>query len=94
MGKTNAERQRDYRNRHLRDENGKCERLNMVIHVHAKRSLERLASCYGVTQQEMLERIIQAADRQAVERAFAETGSTSGYYDKTLRLGPDPDVTQ
>lgn len=92
MSKTNAERQRDYRNRHLHAEGGKGERLNMVINLHAKRALERLAACYGVTQREMFERLVHAADRQAVERALAEHGSARGYYDKTQRLALD--VTQ
>lgn len=38
---TNAEKQRVYRQRHLQD--GEGERLNMVISINAKRSLERLA---------------------------------------------------
>lgn len=47
MAKSNAERQAVYRARHLKDEGGTGERLNLVIDLHAKRALERLAVCYG-----------------------------------------------
>ena len=52
MAQTNATRQAAYRQRHLHDEGGTGERLNVVIDLHAKRALERLASCYGVTQRQ------------------------------------------
>ena len=60
--KSNAQRQRAYRERHLKDADGKGERLNTVINLSAKRSLEWLASCYGVTQRALLERIIAQAE--------------------------------
>jgi hypothetical protein len=49
MVTSNASRQSAYRKRHLQDEEGHCERINQVVSLHAKRALERLAKCYGVT---------------------------------------------
>ena len=69
MAKSNAERQAAYRVRHLKDEGGKGERLNLVIDVHAKCALERLAACYGVTQRAILERMLREAEQEAVELA-------------------------
>jgi hypothetical protein len=55
MAKSNAQRQSDYRVRHLKDVDGQAERLNLLVNLHAKRALERLAACYAVTQREVLE---------------------------------------
>lgn len=65
MGKTNAQRQAEYRARHLARQGGAGERLNMVVSSDVKRALERLASCYGVTQRAMLERLIAEAEQAA-----------------------------
>ena len=40
----------------MKDENAQLERLSLLVDLQAKRALERLASCYGVTQRAMLER--------------------------------------
>lgn len=61
MSKTNAQRQRDYRDRHLKytpDAQHMLERINHMVSLSAKNSLKRLACCYGVTQKAMLERAI------------------------------------
>jgi hypothetical protein len=50
MVTSNAKRQSAYRKRHLHDEDGNCERINQLVSLHAKKALERLAKCYGVTQ--------------------------------------------
>ena len=39
MAKTNAQRQSDYRARHLKDLDGQAERLNLLVNLHAKRAL-------------------------------------------------------
>lgn len=93
MTKTNAERQAAYRVRHLRDEDGKGERLNIVIDLHAKRALERLAACYGVTQRAMLERLVLEAERDALDQAAKLSNGQADYYDGKLRMG-GADVTQ
>lgn len=87
MAKSNAERQAAYRTRHLKDEDGKGERLNLVIDLHAKRALERLAACYGVTQKAMLERILVEAERAAL--ASMPVSEHAEYYDGGLRLSLD-----
>ncbi|HEU4855302.1 MAG TPA: hypothetical protein VFS89_08465 [Nitrosospira sp.] len=90
MAKSNAERQAAYRTRHLKDEDGKGERLNLVIDLHAKRALERLATCYTVTQRAMLERILVEAERAALDSV--PVSEHPGYYEGGLRLSFD-DVT-
>ena len=39
---SNAQRQADYRARHLKSEDAQLQRLNLMIDLHAKRALERL----------------------------------------------------
>jgi hypothetical protein len=67
MPRTNAERQAAYRQRHLKEMNGMLERLNMMLSLHAKRQLERLAAGYGVTQRKLLERLLAEAERAALD---------------------------
>ncbi|MBI3144480.1 MAG: hypothetical protein HYZ18_04275 [Pseudogulbenkiania sp.] len=83
MALTNAQRQAAYRARHLKEESGSGERLNAVIDLHAKRALERVATCYGVTQRALLEHLLIEAERQAVAQAG---GREADYYDGKLRL--------
>ena len=67
----------------MKDLEGKGERLNAVISLSAKRSLERLAFCYGVTQRAVLNRIIAEAEASLL------TGLTSreqsAYFEKQLQ---------
>ena len=61
--KSNAERQADYRRRHLLEpDTVDSERLNMVVPVSAKRKLERLAAHYGVTQRMLLAGMLLEAE--------------------------------
>lgn len=67
---TNAERQRAYRQRHLKDTDGKAEmfeRINMMVPVSTKRDLQRLAFHEGITQRAMLERVITEATFRVLE---------------------------
>jgi hypothetical protein len=64
--KSGAQRQAEYRQRHLRDETGALERINLVVPIAAKRQLERLACCYGVTQRAMLEKLLAEAEHSAI----------------------------
>ena len=89
MAKTNAQRQSEYRQRHLKDENGHGDRLNIVLHFHAKRALERLAFCYGVTQQAFLERLLRQAEGDAADQASRLPNGLADYYEKQRRLGPE-----
>ena len=89
MAKSNAQRQADYRERHLKDIDGKGERLNLVVDLHAKRALERLAVCYAVTQRTLLEQLIREAERAALVLADEMPGGGTDYYEGLLRLNSD-----
>jgi hypothetical protein len=82
MGKSNAERQAAYRERHLKNADGTLERVNTLVSVQAKRRLERLAACYGVTQRGILERLLTDAERAALDGLPAD--QQAAYYDKRL----------
>ena len=86
MAQTTAERQAAYRARHLHDEDGKGQRLNVIINMNAKLALERLASCYGVTQLAMLEQVIEMAQRKVLKKAARIPNGQNDYYDKKLRV--------
>lgn len=92
MAKTNAQRQEEYRERHLKGVDGRGERLNLVVDLHAKRALERLAVCYGVTQRAMIERLVREAESAAMDLASMAPGGSEDYYEGRLRLSPE-DVT-
>ena len=82
MGKSNAQRQAAYRQRHLKAVDAGLERVNVLVSVHAKRRLERLAACYGVTQRTMLERLLADAERAALDALPVD--QQDAYYDKRL----------
>jgi hypothetical protein len=84
--KTNAQRQSDYRQRHLHDMDGNAARLNQFISYPAKCALERLSACYGVTQRELLESLITEAEADTVMKITRSGKHESDYYDKNLRL--------
>ncbi len=92
--RSNAQRQADYRARHLKDGNSQLERLSLLVDFHAKRALERLACCYGVTQRAMLERLLMQANRVAQQHAaeHSHDGQTD-YFEKRISL-QWPVVTQ
>jgi hypothetical protein len=84
MGKSGAQRQEEYRQRHLKDETGTLERLNLLVQVSAKRQLERLAYCDGVTQQAMLEKLVAEAERATLNALSPE--DQRDYLDKRRPL--------
>ncbi len=86
MSKSNAERQAEYRRKHLHDLEGKLERINALVSLQAKRQLERLASYYGVTKREVLERALAEAERAALDELSAD--KHGAYYDKQLTVTP------
>ena len=57
-----------------------CERLNLLVSIQAKQQLERLASCYGITQHTMLERILAGVERATVDALPAD--AHSAYYER------------
>jgi hypothetical protein len=93
MAKSNAQRQSDYRARHLKDIDGNAQRLNLLLDLHAKRALERLAACYAVTQREVLERLLRDAESAAIDRAVRVPDGQTDYYERRLRLAHET-VTQ
>lgn len=92
--RSNAQRQADYRARHLKDENAQLERLSLLVELHVKRALERLASCYGVTQRAMLEWLVVQANWVAQQQAAENLpDGHADYFDKRISL-QWPVVTQ
>ena len=70
MSKSNAQRQRDYRERHLKglgEEYDMLERINLLVSHTAKTSLKRLASYAGTTQRAMLEKVLAEAEQRLME---------------------------
>ncbi len=91
---SNAQRQADYRLRHLKSQESNLERLSLLVDLHVKRALERLAICYGVTQKSMLERLIVQAEHAAIDEALAlSPDGQADYYERRLSL-PLASVTQ
>jgi len=87
MRKSNAQRQHDYRDRHLKQAGEKhemLERINHMVSLSAKSSLKRLASYYGVTQRAMLERVIAEADNKLINTLTSQ--QQNDYYDMNITL--------
>ena len=78
---SNAARQAAYRQRHLHDVDGQGERINMVVSAQAKAQLERLSRHYGVTQREVLARVLAEAERKVVDGL--SRGDERAYYRST-----------
>ena len=91
VAKSNAERQRAYRERHLNSLEAGGERLNAIINLSAKRSLEQLATCYGVTQREALEQAIEEAQNRLLSKLSSD--EQAAYYKGQLNI-IDRDVAQ
>ncbi len=87
---SNAERQRKYRQRHLKEPDGEpLVRLNLLASANAKAHLERLSSCYAVTLRAALERAIHDASDKVMAGLSGE--DKKRYLDRTLRRNePSP----
>ena len=87
MATSNAQRQALYRARHLRELDEMLLRLNLMIDLHAKRALERLASGYGVTQRSVLERLLLQAQSLALDAAAVQApNGENEFYDCQIKL--------
>ncbi len=87
MRKTNAQRQRNYRDRHLKqtgEEHEMLERINQMVSLSAKDSLKRLASYYGVTQRTILERATEEMENKLLNTMPNE--QHNDYYDRKITL--------
>lgn len=82
MAKTAAERQAQYRaTRYKAGKSGNGERrLNTWVSIGAHLALERLARRYGVTQREMLERLIRAEDDGVLAGMRTDTPEWDAYF--------------
>ncbi|UAW64719.1 hypothetical protein KMZ15_03365 [Mycoavidus sp. HKI] len=87
----NAQRQRTYRDRHLRE--GLAKRLNIIIEPDSKWTLELLAKCYGVTQRMIIEKLLLQAEIDITARIIREEADydiaksrVRDYYGGRLRL--------
>lgn len=93
MPKSNAQRQAEYRARHLHDVDGTGERLNIILDQAAKLALERLAICYGVTQRAVIEHLLLDAQNVVINYAVTLPNGQADYYDRRLRLPIENSVT-
>lgn len=84
---TNAERQAAYRERQLKDTSGSGERLSMIVDINAKKALERLATCYGMTQKGMLEKVLITAEQKTISSIAKVPNGKADYYAGMLRIG-------
>lgn len=60
--KANAKRQAEYRKLHIKE--GTDQRLNVILDLQAKLALERMAKLQRVSNKELLERVLLAAQSQ------------------------------
>lgn len=60
--KDNAKRQAEYRKRHIKE--GSDQRLNVILDLQAKLALERMAKLQGVSNKELLERVLLETQSQ------------------------------
>lgn len=79
MAMTNAQRQTNYRQRKLKDENGTGSRIDLVIDHSASLALKRLALHRGVTVTTLLSRL--AVEEQQRVLANMSANEQSRYYD-------------
>jgi len=82
MAKSNAERQAEYRARRLTE--GGSQVISAVVSFRTKNALARLAACHGITQRQMLEQIVEDAERRLLDRVGNR--HADAYYDRKLRL--------
>jgi len=83
MAKTVAERQAAYRKgRPVAGENGE-RRINAWVSTAAFLALGRLARRYGVTQREMIERLVLESDQEIVDALDPDSAAWDAYFTVT-----------
>jgi hypothetical protein len=75
----NAKRQQQYREKHLKDEDGTKARLSTIIDHRAALALKRLALHYGVTQAQILERLLMEEQGRVLDAL--DSDKQNAYYD-------------
>jgi hypothetical protein len=84
MGKTNAEREAAYRERHFKAVGGNLARLNIPLSAKAKTELHRLASVSGVTQRAVMVSLLDQAELALLETLPAK--ERKQYYQREFSL--------
>ena len=88
MANSNAERQAAYRRRHLHNAGADLDemraRLSIMVAAPAKWQLERLSLHHGVSQRQMLERVLDEAERRLLEDMPRR--AQEAYYDRRATL--------
>lgn len=90
MAKTNAERQQQYRQNRVfagPDRNGE-RRLNTWLSTGAKLALERLAARYGVTEKEVLEKLVFEADDKVFSTLEFDSADFVAYLNASPAIMP------
>lgn len=77
--KDNAKRQAEYRKRHIKE--GSDQRLNVILGLDAKLALERMAKLHGVSNKELLERVLLETQSQLIADMDGE--QQARYYSHT-----------
>jgi hypothetical protein len=84
MAMTNAEKQRAYRERHL-GFSGEKSRLQLVLAVHARFQLERVARHRGYSVTTLVEELAAQVEREIIDRmttkqrqAYFDAGAVTG----------------
>jgi hypothetical protein len=75
--KDNAKRQAEYRKRHIKE--GSDQRLNVILGLDAKLALERMAKLHGVSNKDLLERVLLETQSQLIADMDGE--QQTRYYD-------------
>lgn len=88
MAMTNAERQRRYRERHLRSLEGQAERINLIASVQTKAAIDRLANYWQTTRRAALERAIREAESRVLDTLPGP--EQNRYLDRELTEQPLP----
>lgn len=84
MAKSNADFQREYRERKKAEGTERKPRINTYIDLEAKAALERLASLYGLSQREVMERVLIHAERITVSEYLTQD-ELEPYYQERLK---------
>lgn len=81
----NRERQRRWREKAFNPEGYGLNRVNVALDTHAAAALKRLTAGYGLTQRDLIERLLSAADSEIAETIGHER--RAAYYDGKLEAG-------
>ena len=83
MAKTVAERQAEYRKKRAVAGNNGERRINTWVATGTALALVRLSNRYGVTQRQMIERLVIEADQQIVSALDPDSQEWTNYFSVT-----------